>query len=98
MIFTEDECPLCPDVKMRINEDDLFECPDCHMQLATVPMLYAIVLRERGQGRFRPSPHDEGNMSDLALTKAVGDGVEPDESGFFASITDVREYLAHEKE
>ena len=93
MIFTSDECPLCLEEKMEINMADLFECPKCHMQIAIQPMLYAIVLRTRGEGRFRPPLYNQGNMADLALTRGVGDGIEPNEAEFFDSTSEIAEYL-----
>lgn len=55
-------CPECrledKEVKMLLNEQDFFECPDCQLQMCAISGLHAILLHVRGNGEVkRGSPN-----------------------------------------
>jgi hypothetical protein len=54
MIYIDSDCPLCrPFVELELNSGDLFECPQCHLQIAFASFPLAALLQEPGDGEFR---------------------------------------------
>lgn len=49
-------CPECllqgQNQELWLNRGDLFECPECHLQISLASGLRAAVLRRRGKGDF----------------------------------------------
>ena len=93
MIFTDGECPLCPDERLRLNRMDLLECPRCHFQMAVADTITATVIPERGNGEFRSEPTRMAEVNGLMLAKSKNGGVEPDLEGIFPSVAEIEEYI-----
>ena len=93
MIFTDGECPICPDEMLRLNRLDLLECPRCHFQMAVADAVTATVIPERGNGEFRSEPTRMAEVNGLMLARSKNGGVEPDLEGIFRSVAEIEEYI-----
>ncbi len=93
MIFTDGECPLCPNEMLRLNRMDLLECPRCHFQMAVADAATATVILERGNGEFRDEPTRMAEVNGLMLAKSKNGGVEPDLQGIFQTSEEIKSYI-----
>lgn len=54
--YSDGECPQCAlnhqEIAMRLNRDDYWECPVCHLQAAGSGPSF-MILRDRGTGDFK---------------------------------------------
>lgn len=53
-------CPECAlkgkQIKMRLNQYDFFECESSNLQIAIFPGVHAIILKMRGNSKFKHTP------------------------------------------
>jgi len=79
-------CPQClldnRRVELMINADDIWECPDCNLQLHNCNFFFMAVMRKRGHGDLK-NISSVGRVRGKILTKAsVEDEYKADTSGF----------------
>ena len=89
-------CPQClledKRVELMINADDIWECPECYLQIHNCNFFFMAVMHERGQGDLR-NISAVGRVRGKILTKAsVKDDFKADTSGF-RSEEDFRSFL-----
>ncbi len=97
--YSDGYCPQCAlqrqQQDMRLNRDDYWECPVCHLQAAGSKASF-MILRERGTGDFRePSVSATEHVSGAFVTKQSAD--DPRESdGWFKDEAELRQFIEHE--
>ena len=79
--------------RFKVNWDDLFECPNYHLQLAAFDSILCTILPERGIGKFRPTPINQAEIYGMGLAKSLNGSVLPDDKGIFTSVDQIRDYL-----
>ncbi|OQB73432.1 MAG: hypothetical protein BWX92_03353 [Deltaproteobacteria bacterium ADurb.Bin135] len=89
-------CPQClldsRRVALMINADDIWECPDCNLQLHNCNFFFMAVMRRRGHGDLK-NISAVGRVRGKILTKAaVEDEFNADTSGF-RSEDDFKSFL-----
>lgn len=92
-------CPQCMlneiSVALVINADDIWECPECHLQIHNCNFFFMAVMRQRGTGNLKDVDalaHIRGKI----LTKAsTEDLFKADPSGF-KDEDDFRDFLSEE--
>ncbi len=69
-------CPQClyvenSDSRMRLNQNDFYECTHCRLQIATsFSGVQAVVLKQRGKGMFlKKESFADNNMREEIFTK-----------------------------
>jgi hypothetical protein len=72
--FTSDgNCPQCDlsgkNIRVYLNKGDLWECPECHLQLHTVDEEYLGIDKERGNGKLTTIEYDTRRMGTRILLK-----------------------------
>ena len=92
-------CPQCMlddnSVALMINTGDIWECPDCHLQLHNSNFFFMAVMRQRGQGDLKDISAI-GQVRGKILTKAsTEDEFKADTSGF-RNEDDFRSFLIND--
>jgi hypothetical protein len=96
-------CPQCvlagkDAAAMRLNTDDLWECPVCRLQAHTACVGVLTLLRTRGRGEFGPSQMTAASQSVGGLTLAGagkgGDGCR--DSLVFGDVAELKLFLEHD--
>ena len=90
--FTSDgNCPQCDlsgkNIRVYLNRGDLWECPQCHLQLQTVEEEYLGIGKTRGNGNLTEIKYDSRKMGTRILLR------EPTFSGVRHLINDESELL-----
>ncbi len=97
--YSDGDCPQCAlknqEIAMRLNRDDYWECPVCHLQAAGSKASF-MILRERGTGDFRePSVSATEYVIGAFVTKQSAD--DPWESdGWFKDEAEFRDFIENE--
>lgn len=94
MLYTDGECPLCPTQNLRLNCDDLFECPECRLQISMADQLFATVMKPLGGGEFRPANTAAVAINGAVLAPSLEGGVLPNVAQMFSGIDAISQFLA----
>lgn len=94
-------CPQCllgeRSVALVINADDIWECPECRLQLHNCNFFFMAVMRQRGTGNLK-NINAPGHVHGKVLTKAsMKDEYKAEPSGF-KDEGDFRDFLENEVE
>lgn len=92
-------CPQCllddKRVAVMINAGDIWECPDCHLQMHNCSFFFMAVMRQRGRGDLK-NISAVGRIRGKILTKAsIEDEFKADTSGL-RDEDDFRSFLRNE--
>jgi len=100
--FYNGYCPECAMngqiTDMKLNKNDLWECPEDHLQIAAL-QVFAIILWQRGEGVFREPPvyASDTVSGDAVLVESASIWIEPT-AELFNSDEDLRQYLSQKVE
>jgi hypothetical protein len=98
--MTNGFCPACAingeQVIMRINQDDFWECPKCHLQISTKNLLFATVLPWRGKSEFRTT-NSNSFPDGWCITKPKKGSIDADET-IIMTKAQFTEYVKNEVE
>lgn len=93
MLFSDGECPHCAHHQLLLNQDDLVECPQCHLVCSDVDGLLAAVMPFLGAAQFPPANAQAYRMQGMAFAQSQGNSVLADATKIFNNRQELLRYV-----
>jgi hypothetical protein len=93
MLFSDGECPHCAHHQLFLNQDDLIECPQCHLVCSDVDGLLAAVMPFLGTAQCPPANALPYGMQGMAFAQSKANSVLADETKIFNNQQELRHFV-----